>query len=154
MSTNLNSKVNYTATQWKERAKQDRSNRRNISRAQEFALGLMEFMEVYSIKQKDLAEKMQVSPQQVNKILRAKANLTFDTINKIEDALGVTISTPKIMVKRTYSHAVGTTLQVVHRQASKEIKATLSTPVVTKKNPLLRTTFENMNELLGPVKEN
>ena len=77
MEKNLNTVVTKTATQWKKRAKQDRANRRNIKRSQAFALELMDYMETHNIKQIDLAEKMNVSTQQVNEILRAKANLTF-----------------------------------------------------------------------------
>lgn len=98
MSNSLNSKVNRTATQWKMRAKQDRANRRSIIRAQEFALELLDYMESNNIEQIELAEKMNVSPQQVDEILRAKGNLTFDGLDKIAFALGVTISSPKIEV--------------------------------------------------------
>ncbi|MDT0690297.1 helix-turn-helix transcriptional regulator [Salegentibacter sp. F188] len=155
MTNNLNSKVSKTATHWKVRAKNDRANRRNINRAQEFALDLMEFMETHKITQKELANKMEVSPQQVNKILRAKANLTFDTLDKIADALNVTISSPKIEVReKSYSRTVSTTMQVVHRHKQKEIAEDLNTVMISKKNPFLSTTLENMNEYLDPVKEN
>ena len=146
MSNNLNKKVTKTATGWKARAKQDRSNRRNITRAQLFALELLDYMEIHKIKQKDLAERMDVSPQQVNKILRANANLTFETLDKIEDALGVTISAPTIKGHNAVkSQTVGKTMQVVHRRVQKTMDADLSTTSVTKKNPLLENTIEGIN---------
>ena len=152
---NLNSKVSKTANRWKIRAKKDRNNRRNINRAQEFALDLIGFMEIHKIKQKELADRMDVSPQQVNKILRAKSNLTFETLDKIADALNVTISSPRIETKeKSYFRTVGTTMQVVHRHKPKVIAENLNTAMITKKNPLLSTTFESMNEYLDPVKEN
>lgn len=155
MSKNLNSKVRRTATRWKARAKQDSSNRKNIRRAQAFALELLDYMDDEGIKQKDLAKKMNVSPQQVSKILSAKSNLTFETLDKIEDALGVIISSPTIEPKNNnYSQTVGTTMQVVHRQKSKVIQENLSSAATTKKNAILNPTFENMNEYLSPVKEN
>ena len=155
MTNNLNSKVNKTAKRWKVRAKKDRTNRRNINRAQEFALDLMELMETHKITQKELANRMEVSPQQVNKILRAKANLTFDTLDKIANALNVNISSPKIEIKeKRYSRTISTTMQVVHRHKQKVIAEDLNTAMISKKNPLLSTTLENMNEYLDPVKEN
>jgi plasmid maintenance system antidote protein VapI len=39
--------------------------------------------------QKDLAEMMGVSPQQVNKMVKGSENLTLETISKIEKALGI-----------------------------------------------------------------
>jgi DNA-binding Xre family transcriptional regulator len=39
--------------------------------------------------QKDLAELMGVSPQQVNKMVKGTENLTLETISKIEKALGI-----------------------------------------------------------------
>ncbi len=41
--------------------------------------------------QKDLAEKMKVTPQQINKIVRGKQNLTLDTIIKLQSALHIPI---------------------------------------------------------------
>lgn len=147
---NLNKFVSKTATQWKERAEKDRKNRRKISRAQEFALSLMDYMDDQGIKQKELARLMDVTPQQVNKILRAKSNLTFETIDKIEEALGVTISTPQISVIETAnsisSSQVFQHMQVVHKTVQKDIQEDKSTTQVVGKTPLLQTTIDNMND--------
>lgn len=147
MSNNLNTKVTKTATSWKTRAKLDRGNRRNIKRAQLFALELLDYMETHKIKQKDLAERMNVSPQQVNKILRAKSNLTFETLDKIEVALGITITAPKIKVNRTIlSQDMGRVMQIVHKRKQKVMETDLSSIPVTKRNPLLVTTMESVGE--------
>jgi len=45
----------------------------------------------HEMSQKILAEKMGVSPQYVNKILRGQENLSLETICKIEKALGITL---------------------------------------------------------------
>ena len=55
MEKNLNKVVTRTATKWKERARRDRSNRRNITRSQAFALELLDYMDLHEIKQIDLA---------------------------------------------------------------------------------------------------
>jgi plasmid maintenance system antidote protein VapI len=52
--------------------------------------------------QKDLAELMGVSPQQVNKMVKGTENLTLETISKIEKALGI-----KLMeISETYSKSL------------------------------------------------
>jgi transcriptional regulator with XRE-family HTH domain len=155
MSNNLNTKVIKTATRWKERAKKDRTNRRSITRAQLFALELLDYMDTHKIKQKDLAIKMNVTPQQVNKILRAKANLTLDTLDKIEDALGVTITTPQIIKNsNVLLKDMGSIMQVIHRKKVKQIELDITTGAVIKSNPILATTIESMDELKSIVGQN
>ncbi len=39
--------------------------------------------------QKELAEIMEVSPQQINKIAKGQENLTLETISRLEKALGI-----------------------------------------------------------------
>ena len=149
MSNNLNSIVKKTATQWKKRAAVDRKNRQNISRAQEFALELMDYMDDNSITQKSLALKMDVSSQQVNKILRAKANLTFETIDKIQDALGIKIESPKILTEVNYikhNAQVSFTMRLKRKKGCVIAKENFNTVRVVNVNPLLETTVESMNE--------
>lgn len=148
MDKNLNKVVIKTATKWKERAKKDRTNRRNITRAQAFALELLDYMDLNNIKQNELAEKMGVSAQQVSKILRAKSNLTFDTIDKIADALEVTITSPKIEKINTKKQVIlsSSTMQVVHRRTSKIINEVTVVKNMEKATPILDTRMENMEK--------
>lgn len=148
MDKNLNKVVIKTATKWKDRAKQDRTNRRNISRAQAFALELLDYMDLNNIKQNELAEKMGVSAQQVSKILRAKSNLTFDTIDKIEDALEVTITSPKIekINNKKQLFLPSSTMQVVHRRTSKIMNEVRVVKNMAKETPILDTRMENMEK--------
>lgn len=146
MGKNLNKVITKTATQWKERAKKDRSNRKNITRAQAFALELIDYMDLHNIKQVDLANKMNVSAQQVNKILRAKANLTFETLDKIAEALGVDISSPKIKSSNSsHSPVIHYSMQIVHKRKYKVIEENLTSKRITKRNPVLHTNMENMD---------
>ena len=41
------------------------------------------------MSQKKLADKMGVSPQYINKVVKGKENLTLETITKIEQILGI-----------------------------------------------------------------
>lgn len=137
--------ITKTATQWKARAKHDRSNRRKITRAQKFALNLLDYLEENDIKQVELAELMQVTPQHINKILRAKANLTFETIDKIEEALNVEISTPTIKAKRIEDSPVVKSSMVIAYVRPKTIEENIKTVTSTSKNPILETSIESMD---------
>lgn len=154
MEKNLNKIVTKTATKWKERAKKDRSNRRNITRAQAFALELLDYMDLHKIKQIELANKMGVSTQQVNKILRAKANLTFETIDKIADALGADISSPKIKSgNRSNSSVMHYSMQIVHKCKYKTIEEELTSKKIIKRNPVLQLNMENLNSYTYTAKQ-
>ena len=136
---NINKIVAKTATQWKERAKRDRANRKQISRAQKFALELLDYLDDNNITQKELAQRMEVSPQQVNKILRAKANLTFETLDKIEAALRVSLSSPTIISKKQIqSQTIESTMKLVHKSGNKTIASA--------KNSFLETTLDNVEK--------
>lgn len=146
MKKNLNEIITKTAMQWKTRAKQDCNNRKNITRGQVFALELMEYMDLHNIKQIDLASKMGVSAQQVNKILRAKANLTFETLDKIAEALEVNISSPKIeAIKNPYSPVIHHSMQIVHRRKYKLIEQNMLSKRINEQNPVLSTSMESMD---------
>ena len=53
--------------------------------------------------QKDLAEIMNITPQQVNKMVKGTENLTLETISRVEKALDIQLidihNEPKILVR-------------------------------------------------------
>lgn len=55
----------------------------------EIGVTVLLYIEEHNITQKELAQRMGVSPQHVNKILRGTPNLSMETIVKIEDALNI-----------------------------------------------------------------
>jgi ribosome-binding protein aMBF1 (putative translation factor) len=57
------------------------------------ALRVLSILDERGMSQTELAEKMGVSRQQVTKILKGEENFTFETIDKLEKALGVTLIT-------------------------------------------------------------
>lgn len=140
--------VTKVASKWKERAKSDRANRKQISRAQKFALELMDYLDDNNISQKALAQLMGVTPQQINKILRAKSNLTFETLDKIEEALGITLSSPVIISHRQLqSKPIAAKMQVVYKSVQKKIEENYSKTLESKKNSILETTLDNVETL-------
>ncbi|HLO44261.1 MAG TPA: helix-turn-helix transcriptional regulator [Leadbetterella sp.] len=65
------------------------ANRAWLRKSQSIAIKILSTLKTQGISQKELAEKMGVSPQMVNKILKGSENLTLETISKIEIALGI-----------------------------------------------------------------
>ena len=85
----LESKASTTPSKLRERAEWRRANRDWLRKSQQIALNIMTHMEQQGLTQKELAQRMGVSPQYVNKILRGSENLSLDTISKVERVLGV-----------------------------------------------------------------
>ena len=77
-------------TSWSEKAKYRSINRKWLGYSGRIALRIMSAMEdIPNMNQRKLAEIAGVSPQQVNKIVKGKENLTLQTIAKFSDILGV-----------------------------------------------------------------
>lgn len=62
--------------------------KKNRLRSAKLALSILTILDHNNMSQLELAKKMNVSPQQISKLLKGKNNFTFDTIGKLEDALG------------------------------------------------------------------
>ncbi|MCS4238289.1 transcriptional regulator with XRE-family HTH domain [Myroides gitamensis] len=77
-------------------------------------------------KQKDLAEKMEVSPQQVNKWVKGNENFTLDTLAKLSQVLGIELI--NVLVKPT-------------PQKPEEVKVTSSD----------NYSFTNVNKVVKPM---
>lgn len=80
-----------------ERARERRENREWRRMSQDIALCLHYYLRKSDMTQKVFAEKMQVSPAQVCKLLKGEENLTLETVCKIQNVIGkefVTISKP------------------------------------------------------------
>jgi len=76
---------------WLDDAKYRIENEDWLKLSQAIALRILRTLRAKNISQKELAEKISVSPQQVNKIVKGKENLTLETIAKLQTALGVSL---------------------------------------------------------------
>lgn len=65
-----------------------KANKKRLDQSAKVAINVLEALKDKGWSQKDLAEKMNVSAQQVSKILKGQENMTFETIDKLEVALG------------------------------------------------------------------
>ena len=68
-----------------------KANKKWIDHSSNVAINVLEALNHKGMSQKDLAKKMNVSAQQVNKIVKGKQNLTFETIGKLETALEISL---------------------------------------------------------------
>lgn len=76
---------------WHEEADWYRMNIGWLKRSSKIAFRILSELEKQGISQKELALRMGVTPQYVNKIVKGKENLSLETIWKIEEALGITL---------------------------------------------------------------
>lgn len=74
-------------TDWRDKAQWRRENRRWLRYSGYIALKVKNRLEELNMSQKELAEKMNCSPQYVSKLLKGSENLTLDTISKLEECL-------------------------------------------------------------------
>lgn len=87
-----------------ERIKWRLANRSWIRRSQAIAIKILLKLDELGLSQKDLALKMNVSPQQINKIVKGSENLTLDTLDKLETALGIDLLVKAaILPQQTYA---------------------------------------------------
>lgn len=74
---------------WSEEAAARRQNRAWLRRSGQIAVKVLSALKNQQLTQKDLAERMDISPQQVSKIVKGRENLTLDTLSKLEAALNI-----------------------------------------------------------------
>lgn len=84
----------------KQKATDRKKNREWLRFSQDIALALHYYLRTMKITQKVLAEKMQVSPTYVGKLLKGQENLTLETICNIQKVLGRNL----ISVSQPYEH--------------------------------------------------
>ncbi|MCD7969355.1 MAG: helix-turn-helix domain-containing protein [Alistipes sp.] len=74
---------------WKEKAEWRKKNKEWLKKSQYVAIKVMNYLRDNDLSQKYLAERMQVSPQQISKILKGTENLTLETISNLESVLDI-----------------------------------------------------------------
>lgn len=81
--------IGNESNQWLEESDMRFANKAWLQNSQAVALNILRSIRAKGVNQKDLAELLDVSPQQVNKWVKGNENFTFETISKIEKALGI-----------------------------------------------------------------
>jgi len=110
-SKNLDNFLNLVSDEpsgWLEKAQWREENKQWLDRSTKIAIKILSVLRNNRKEnrlpnsQKDLAELMGVSPQQVNKMVKGTENLTLETISKIEKALGIQL----MEISETYSKSL------------------------------------------------
>lgn len=76
-----------------EKANTRKRNRDWVHMSQDIALCLHYYIDMFGITQKELAERMDVSPAHIAKLLKGGENMTLETICKLQKAIGKSIVT-------------------------------------------------------------
>ena len=92
---NLKDKLSNLASDqssdWKAKAQYRRENREWLKKSAAIAVRVLDALKAQDLSQKELAERMNISPQQISKIVKGQENLTLETISNLEIALGIQI---------------------------------------------------------------
>lgn len=85
---------------WLEKAKKRVENEAWLDRSFKIALSVLCSLRDQNMSQKELAEKMGVTPQHVSKIVKGQENLSLETISKLEAALGIELISVAVLKTR------------------------------------------------------
>jgi transcriptional regulator with XRE-family HTH domain len=88
---NFQKLVSNEQSGWLDKFLYYKANKSWLDKSAMVAVNVLEALKAKGWSQKDLAQKMKVSAQQVNKILKGQQNLTFETISKLETALEISL---------------------------------------------------------------
>jgi len=86
--TKLNEMARPRSAEASARAKDRMANREWLKLSQEIALTIHHYLRMANLTQKELADRMNVSPAYIGKLLKGSENLTLETICKLQNALG------------------------------------------------------------------
>jgi ribosome-binding protein aMBF1 (putative translation factor) len=75
--------------QWKERAARKAENPKALEKSRIIEINILAQLRKLGMSQKNLAEKLQVTPQTVSSWAKRNSNFTIETIVRIEEVLGV-----------------------------------------------------------------
>ena len=93
----LREKLNKIAEEgpsnWLEETGKELAEQGSRKKSRQLALRVLQLLHQQGMTQTQLAERMRVSRQRVTKIVKGQENFTFETIDKLEKAFGVTLMT-------------------------------------------------------------
>lgn len=107
MKTNIEkfkSTVKESSFDWIDVVKDLEKKKLWLDKSEKIAADVVYLLKKKGIKKQNLAERIGVSRQYVNKIVKGKQNLTLETISKLEDALGENLIEIKDVSVQDVSH--------------------------------------------------
>jgi transcriptional regulator with XRE-family HTH domain len=85
----LNKILSDQKSPWEQEAAWRNENETWLTTSFDIAVRILDTLRAKKITQKELAAKMHVSPQFINKVVKGQENLSLETIGKLSSALGV-----------------------------------------------------------------
>lgn len=85
----LNKIINVKKSNWEEEAKWRSENESWLTDSFDIALKILESLKARKMTQKELADRMKVTPQFISKVVKGQENLSLETIGKLSIALGI-----------------------------------------------------------------
>jgi ribosome-binding protein aMBF1 (putative translation factor) len=84
-------KVVSKKSDWLEKAEWEIANENWLNKSARIAIKILRTIRAKDITQLQLAEMLNVSPQQISKIVKGQENLTILTLTKLENALNISL---------------------------------------------------------------
>ena len=129
---NFENLVSQEKSGWLEKAKWSEDNSAWLEKSALIAIKILRAIKDQGSSQKKLAEKLEVSAQYINKIVKGNENLSLETISKLEIALGIQlIEVPSFKVSNNY--LIPETVQQgkrTHKKPNWSDKPTLTTSTI------------------------
>ena len=88
----LTSLASDQTSDWKPGTRHRCENKEWLKKSADIGIFVLESLKAQNLSQKDLAEKLNISPQQISQIVEGQENLTLETITKLEKTLGIQFS--------------------------------------------------------------
>lgn len=102
----LSEKIKASAirdSHWLVNAKNRETNEHWLDISFKIAVKILKFIRENNLTQKELAERLDFSPQHLSKVLKGRENLTLETIIKIQNAINVVlIQVPDFSLEKIY----------------------------------------------------
>jgi transcriptional regulator with XRE-family HTH domain len=143
---NFQKLVSNEQSGWLDKFLYYKTNKSWLDKSAMVAVNVLEALKSKGWSQKDLSQKMKVSAQQVNKILKGQQNLTFETISKLETALEISLieiidykPVAEIKTSATQIKSAPTTLK------KEFIVFSVNKNISTTKNPQMKVVHNKMD---------
>lgn len=122
----FNSLISENTSNWQENAKYQEENEEWLNISAKIALKVLQKLRKDNLSQKELAERMNVSPQQISKIVKGGENLTLETICKLEKALDIKLVEVVNNIKINNQTYVGIEIEIFRDEFPKDIELVYS----------------------------
>lgn len=94
--------ANEVCTNWRKGAEWRQKNKYWLKYSRFIALKVLHRLDEVKMTQRHLAEQLNCSPQYVSKLLKGNANMTLETISKLEDLLKIDLVKSSLSFVRGY----------------------------------------------------